>query len=168
MSDIGIRHVEPRDAEAVRAMFQQPHVVRGTTRLPYLAPEEMAARVAHDPAMLKLVAEIDQRVAGYAELKTFPDWARHRHAGEVNMITTHADFRGRGVGDALMAALLDVADRWLALRRVGLFCWADNPRAAALYERHGFEREGVMRDFVALDGGYCDAIMMGRVRPAGG
>jgi L-phenylalanine/L-methionine N-acetyltransferase len=167
MTGITIRHVESDDAEAVRQMFQSPHVVRGTTRLPYQAREELAKRVAYDPAMLKLVAEIEGRVAGYAELQTFPDWARHRHAGEINMITTHQDFRGRGVGAALMTAMLDVADNWLGLRRIGLFCWADNLRAIALYERHGFVREGVMRDFVVLDGGFGDAVMMGRIRGGG-
>jgi len=164
MSEVSVRHVEARDAEVIREIFQSPHVVRGTTRLPFQASEELSKRIGYDPAMLKLVAVIEDEVAGYAELQTFPDWARHRHAGEINMITTHQRFRGRGVGDALMAAMLEVADNWLRLRRVGLFCWEGNPKAVALYERHGFVREGVMRDFVVVDGGFCDAIMMGRIR----
>jgi putative acetyltransferase len=165
MAEIVIRHVEPRDAEPIRAMFQSPRVVRGTTRLPYQSPLEIDRRIAEDPAVLKLVATIEERVAGYSELRTFPDWARHRHAGEIDMITTHDDFRGQGVGEALMRAMLDVADNLLRLRRVGLFCWAGNAAAVALYERFGFVREGVMRDFVVLDCGFCDAIMMGRIRP---
>jgi len=165
MADIFVRHVEPGDADPIRAMFQSPRVVRGTTRLPYQSPAEIERRIAHDPAVLKLVASIGGHVAGYSELRTFPDWARHRHAGEIDMITTHDEFCGQGVGDALMRAMLDVADNLLRLRRVGLFCWEGNPTAVALYERHGFVREGVMRDFVILDGGFCDAIMMGRIRP---
>jgi L-phenylalanine/L-methionine N-acetyltransferase len=164
MTAITIRHVEAADAEAVRTIFQSSHVARGTTRLPSQAPEKLARWVAYDPAMFKLVAEIEGRVAGYAELQTYPDWARHRQAGEINMITTHPDFRGRGVGDALMTALLDTADNWLALHRMGLFCWADNPKAVRLYERYDFVREGVMREFVVLDGGFCDAAVTGRIR----
>jgi putative acetyltransferase len=42
-----------------------------------------------------------------------------------------------------MQALVDQADRWLNYRRLELTGWTDNTRAIALYERFGFEREGV-------------------------
>jgi hypothetical protein len=45
MTDITIRQFEAADAEAVRAVFQSPHVVRG---------RGMARHIAHDPAMLEL------------------------------------------------------------------------------------------------------------------
>jgi putative acetyltransferase len=80
------------------------------------------------------------------------------------MIATHPDFRGRGVGEALMVALLDLADRWLGLTRVGLTVWAQNDRAIDLYARHGFVEEGRLRQYVLVDGVLCDAMVMGRCR----
>jgi hypothetical protein len=43
--------------------------------------------------------------------------------------------------------VIDLADNWLNLRRLGLTVFADNPRAIGLYESLGFQREGVMREF---------------------
>ena len=42
---------------------------------------------------------------------------------------------------------------------------SDNARAIALYERFGFEREGVMRGYAWRDGEHVDAISMARLRP---
>ena len=71
---------------------------------------------------------------------------------------------GRGAGTALMAAAVEQADRWLGLTRLELFVWTDNMRAIALYERFGFEREGVMRRYAFRDGEYVDALGMARLR----
>src|SRR4051812_49170785 len=47
------------------------------------------------------------------------------------------------------------------LRRLELIVFADNPRAIGLYEKLGFEHEGVMREFGFKRGQYLDAILMG-------
>jgi putative acetyltransferase len=79
-------------------------------------------------------------------------------------MAVHDAFAGRGAGSALMAALLDVADRWLGLRRIELTVYADNSRAIALYERFGFEREGLHKAFALRDGVFVDALAMARLR----
>jgi ribosomal protein S18 acetylase RimI-like enzyme len=50
--------------------------------------------------------------------------------------------RGRGVGDAIMTAALDDARR-RGFRRVVLEVGEHNPRAQALYARHGFMATGL-------------------------
>ena len=77
----------------------------------------------------------------------------------------HDDFAGRGAGRALLAGLLEQADRWLALTCVELTVWADNARAIALYERAGFTREGLHKAYAWRDGAYVDALSMARLRP---
>jgi putative acetyltransferase len=81
------------------------------------------------------------------------------------MVCTHPDFGRRGVGRALTEAVIDLADNWLNLRRVGLIVFADNPGAVRLYESLGFVHEGVMREFGFKRGQYVDAVVMGRLRP---
>ncbi len=76
----------------------------------------------------------------------------------------HDAYAGRGVGTALMAAMIDLADRWLNLKRLQLQVWVDNAPAIALYEKFGFEREGVLRAEGFRDGAYVDALAMARVR----
>ena len=74
--------------------------------------------------------------------------------------------RRRGVGTALLRAILELADNWLDLRRLELTVFADNEPAIALYERHGFVREGLMSAYAFRDGSYVDTLLMARVRIA--
>jgi putative acetyltransferase len=76
------------------------------------------------------------------------------------------DLTGRGIGTALLRALLDAADNWLDIRRIELTVFADNERAIRLYERHGFQREGLMRAYGFRDGCYADALAMARLNGA--
>jgi putative acetyltransferase len=76
----------------------------------------------------------------------------------------HDAYAGRGVGSALMAAVIELADRWLNLKRLELEVWADNYPAIALYEKFGFEREGLLRAEGFRDGVYADSLAMARLR----
>ncbi len=75
------------------------------------------------------------------------------------------DWQGQGVGDLLMAALTDWSDNWAHVLRIELTVFADNARAIALYQRHGFEKEGHMNAYALRDGIYTDACAMARLHP---
>jgi putative acetyltransferase len=160
-----VRHVRSDDAPGIGDILQAPHVVRGTMRLPYQTASSVVERIADREGAYKLVATIDGSIAGYAELLTYSDLPRHRHAGEINMIASHPAHRGKGVGEALMRAMLDLADNWLGLRRVGLTVWADNTRALRLYEEFDFKHEGRLAKFVMIEGVLSDAVVMARFGP---
>jgi putative acetyltransferase len=164
MMTVRIRHVSDRDVDAVHEILQAAHVVRGTMRLPYSDAEMARQRIKPVDGTLKLVATIDDAVAGYCELVTHPDHPRHRHAGEINLIATHPGHRGRGVGEVLMKEMVEVADKWLQLTRLGLTVWTTNASAITLYQRHGFEIEGTLRRYAFCDGRHIDAHVMGRIR----
>jgi putative acetyltransferase len=161
--EIIVRHAVPEDWAAVHAIFLQDHVLHGTQRLPYESPAYMQARLAPKPGVIKLAAEVDGQLVAYAELITHPGNPRHHHAGEVNMIVTHEDWQGKGVGRRLMEAMIELADDWLQLTRLSLIVWTENAHAIRLYEGLGFAREGVMPDYAFRKGGYVDALMMGRL-----
>jgi len=159
-----IRHVRASDRDAVLEILNARHVNLGTQRLPFHADADVAARIADEPGRVKLVAEIKGAVAGYAELETWPGRPRLRHGAEVDMVATHPDFRGRGVGRALLGGLVDLSDRWLQLTRLQLYVWDGNDAAIRLYESFGFEVEGRLRRFVYVDGAYRDALIMARLK----
>jgi RimJ/RimL family protein N-acetyltransferase len=56
-----------------------------------------------------------------------------------------AQVRGRGWGRQMLQAAIDHA-RGVRIHKIELEVWPDNARAIALYERFGFEVEGIRRD----------------------
>jgi len=159
---ITIRPVEPEDWPDIADIFDQPAAIAGTLQMPFRSrafQRERAEKQAND--RLHLAAVIDGKVIGTAALTRLEQ--RRSHVGTIGM-AVHDAFAGRGAGSALMAALLSVADRWLGLQRVELTVYADNARAIALYERFGFEREGLHKAFALRDGVLVDALAMARLR----
>ncbi len=163
MDELRIRAREARDLAAVTALFSCPGVIWGTLQLPFRSEDERREQFARQsPGAHLLVAEIDGRVIGQLGLQA-QQHPRRRHCGSIGM-AVHDAFTGRGVGSALVAAALELAERWLALRRIELEVYSDNPAAIALYKKFGFVREGVLRDFAFRDGAYVDAYLMARIR----
>lgn len=161
--DIVIRAQEPEDLAALAEVYNQPRVVWGTLQTPFTGVAQRRERYGSPPeSHSRLVAVIGGKVIGSAGLHP----GRHRrrqHAAELGM-GVHDAYAGHGVGRALMAAVIDLADNWLAYRRLELTVWTDNDRAIRLYESFGFEREGVHRAYAWREGGYVDALAMARLR----
>lgn len=72
--------------------------------------------------------------------------------------------RNRGFGSEAIRLLTDFAFLEMNMHRVYLGCFSFNQRAAALYERLGFRREGINRGFVYRNGNYYDEIAFGVTR----
>jgi ribosomal protein S18 acetylase RimI-like enzyme len=71
--------------------------------------------------------------------------------------------RGQGLGAQLLQAAIDKS--WSrGLTRIALNVRADNLNAKALYERLGFEHEGLVRRASLIDGIYHDACAMALLR----
>jgi putative acetyltransferase len=88
---------------------------------------------------------------------------RRRHTGDLG-IAVDERYQGRGIGTAMMGAILDLADDWLGLHRVELTVLASNDHAIRMYRRFGFEVEGTLRDWSLNEGEFADVLMMGRLR----
>ena len=161
--DILIRAMEPADIPDLTEAWNQPRAYAGTLQLPYTSVDARQKRSATlGPEVTRLVAVIEGKAIGMIGLERFHN--RRSHVGSIGM-AVHDAYAGRGAGTALMAAAVSLADNWLNLRRLELNVYADNARAIALYERFGFEREGLHRDYAWRDGAYVDSLAMGRIRP---
>lgn len=69
---------------------------------------------------------------------------------------------GRGIGRSLLAALEGWAQS-KGLHRLELMVNCNNGRAIRLYDKFGFEREGVKRHALRIDGHYVDAFYMAKL-----
>ncbi len=101
-----------------------------------------------------IVGELHGHVPGVHQL---------RHVLGDLTIAIHPRAQGQGIGRRLFDRFLaDVRRDFPGVRRVELFCRADNVRAVALYTSLGFEIEGTLRGRVADDRGvYEDDLIMG-------
>jgi len=155
--EVRIRPLLPADAEAAAALHRQPSIVAGTLMTPGMTATRWRA---FSPLPHRFAAEVDGELVGFLALSE----GEHRSVYGLGMVVDEGH-QGRGVGGALLDAALDLADRWLGARRVELEVFCDNPRAKGLYLGRGFEIEGLRRALALRDGGYADALVMGRLRP---
>ena len=164
--NITIRRAEPGDYLALLRVFSGPKVIWGTLQLPYPSSELWRKRLAEPPeGFYLLVACVDGEVVGDIGLETFPTRQRRRHAAEIGM-AVRDDMQGRGVGTALMQAVIDLAERWLNLTRLELEVFTDNEPAIRLYKKFGFNIEGTLVRYAFRDGQYVDVYKMARLRPS--
>ena len=89
---------------------------------------------------------------------------RRRHACSLG-ISVVSRAHGQGVGTTLMARLAEFADKWTTYLRIELTVFSDNKAAISLYERFGFQREGVHRGYGLRHGRFQDVITMARLHP---
>ncbi|WP_349958730.1 GNAT family N-acetyltransferase [Rhizobium sp. ZPR3] len=162
VGSVEIRAARPSDAEGIAAIANLPGFRAGTLRLPFQSTEETQRWLdKHDPNATRLVAVLDGQIVGNAGLNRLS--GRRIHSGSIGM-GVHDDFTGCGIGSALMAALVDTADNWLAIKRLELTVYVDNEPAIGLYEKFEFETEGRLRAFGFRNGQYVDAFTMARLK----
>jgi RimJ/RimL family protein N-acetyltransferase len=116
-------------------------------------------RYTEDANSLLLVAEAAGAVVGSLDFTT-PPLRRMRHAGRLG-ISVAAAWRERGVGRALLAALLEWARAHPTIEKVTLGVLATNARAIHVYELMGFVEEGrQVRAFRLGPGEYVDDVLL--------
>lgn len=117
--------------------------------------EWMAAKSARHPV---LVAVDGDEVLGWGSLNQFNPRAAYDHVVDFSIYVAR-EARGRGVGNALLAALIERA-REIGFHKMVLAAFPFNDRGMKLYERHGFRTVGIYKEQGMLDGKWIDVILM--------
>jgi len=176
-----IRDATLADAEAICRIYNQGiedrvATLETETRTPAERREWLAARGARHPV---LVAETTQPLTisgrpptvvgglaapattGWASLNRFNPRPAYDHVADLSVYVDRAR-RGRGVGRALLGALIERA-RVTGYHKIVLAAFPDNAAGMALYGSVGFTRVGVYREQGWLDGRWVDVIVMERL-----
>ncbi len=66
--------------------------------------------------------------------------------GEITMVAVHPDYRGCGIGEKLLKVLID-HEKNCGISRVNLEVRESNITAQKLYEKSGFSRDGLRRNY---------------------
>ncbi|OZI64524.1 GNAT family N-acetyltransferase [Bordetella genomosp. 11] len=106
------------------------------------------------------VALVGREVVGWCDIVPLSQQG-FTHTGVLGM-GVHPEWRGKGIGKALLTATLAAAAT-LQLTRVELEVYAGNTVARALYQSCGFVEEGIKRQARCLDGRYEDIVIMARL-----
>ena len=106
------------------------------------SPAKLAAELAQ-PLTTFLIAEIDEVAVGYAMLHAGapPQQVRSDQPVELVRLYVSREWHGRGVGESLMQACLDLA-RQQGYRTLWLGVWERNARARAFYRKWKFQEFG--------------------------
>ena len=111
------------------------------------------------PDAAVLVAERDGAIVGRLSITRDPHPASS-HVADLGLMVARGS-RRQGVGTALMEA----AERWArkaGIQKLELHVFPHSEPAIALYERLGYEREGLRRHHYRRDGELIDAVLMAK------
>ena len=154
-----VRAARPRDEDALL------EIDRATwSPLSSPSPEPSPGPFFNDRTLPEnvLVAEIDERIVGWGKFEHPTPLPSSRHVWHITGLAVDPDHEGQGIGYALVEALIAEA-RARGGRRMTLRVFSPNERAQRLYERLGFEVEGVLRgEFRVADGEFVDDVFMAR------
>jgi len=160
---VQVRNATLDDAPAIAEIYNQGIEDRVATyeTEPRSTEEQQAwlrAIADHYPAV---VAQIDGEIVGWACAGPYRARKCYRGIGEFSMYVRR-DWRGRSVGDLLLAALISEAERlglWKLLSRIFPF----NAASRALCRKHGFREVGVYEKHARLDGRWLDVVIVERL-----
>jgi phosphinothricin acetyltransferase len=161
LPDVAIRPACPADAQAIAAIYAW-HVANGTATFDTVAPDaEVWAEKITDFAERGfpfLVGARDGDVVAYAYAARFRDRAAYAHTCEDSIYVAH-HARGRGIGSALLLALIDAA-RGAGFQQMIAVIGGGEPASVALHAKCGFVHAGRMRHVGRKFGRLLDTVYM--------
>ena len=158
-----IDRLKPNDWEEVRMIYQEG-IATGHATFEAEVPKWERWDAAH-LAEPRLVVRVGSSTAGWAALGRVSPRAVYAGVAEVS-IYIGAQYRGQGIGDNLLAALIAASERigiWTL--QAGIF--PENISSISLHKKHGFrelgrrEKVGKM-SFGELTGTWRDVVLMER------
>ncbi|AIQ64103.1 GCN5 family acetyltransferase [Paenibacillus stellifer] len=108
-----------------------------------------------------LVAEADDQIVGWASINPYSHRCAYQGVADLS-IYIHRDYRGQGIGSALLPALEEEA-RHNKFYKIVLFTFPFNQKGQGLYRKLGYREVGVFKDQGILDGERIDVMIMEKV-----
>ncbi len=159
-----VRDAAEADMEAVARIYAH-YVERGLATFEEVPPadEEMRARRLKALAVGApyLVAEIDGEIVGYCYAAPYHARPAYRHTLEDSVYVAPG-LGGRGVGGALLAALIARCEAGPWRQMLAIIGDSGNAASIGLHKRYGFEPVGTLRSVGFKLGRWVDTPIMQR------
>ncbi|MDO8278509.1 MAG: N-acetyltransferase family protein [Burkholderiaceae bacterium] len=157
-----IRSSQDADLPAIAAIYA--HHVRHGTGTFEIDPPSLADMMARRAEVLArglpwLVAELDGRVVGYAYCNWFKPRPAYRFSAEDSIYLDPAA-HGRGLGRALLAALLEQAQAAGVRKMIAVIGDSANAGSIGVHQALGFAQVGVLASCGWKFGRWLDVVLM--------
>lgn len=163
-SAIIVRETEEADLPAIQTIYAHG-VLHGLATFEEVPPTiaDMRARRA---AILKLglpylTAELDGEVVGYGYAAPFRPRSAYRYTVEDSVYVAE-DVQGRGIGSALLIALIARCETGPWRQMIAVIGDQDNAGSIALHRRLGFRHAGTLDSTGFKFGRWVDTVLMQR------
>ena len=164
---MAIELLDPAHARAYRQLMLEAYA---------LHPEAFVSTIAHreklplswweaqleDELSAIFGAFVDDQLAGIVGL-AFEPWDEAQHKATLFGLYVSEEFRGQGLGDGLVQAVLSLAEEEPALKVIELTVSANSFAALALYKRSGFQQSGLEDCAIRVGEAYYDRVHMRRL-----
>jgi RimJ/RimL family protein N-acetyltransferase len=162
LPDLSLRELQAADAPAYKSLrdhalahHEDAFTSDAATEAQRVA-QSYAARLGSGPSgTFTLGAFRGDRLVGAVTCERDPR-VKVQHIGHVTGMMVHADEQRRGVGRALLDALVERASADDDLHQLTLNVTVGNEAALRLYERAGFERYGTLPRAIRVGGRFLD------------
>ncbi len=164
-SELFIREAEINDAEAMIKYLntvggESDNLLFGKDEFRISVEQEMEyiGSMSENDNALMVLGIVDNNIVSVAQVAA-PPRKRIAHNGEL-AISVKKEYWSMGIGTEVMKVLIDFAKETRVIKNVGLGVKGSNHKAIKLYEKMGFEKVGVHKNFFNIDGAYDDEILM--------
>lgn len=154
-----IRHITNEDFDFIYSLYFHPQVN------PYLLYEMMETNdfkpIYADLLEKNIVYVFENDGKKVGMFKLYAHTYRSSHISYLGGVAIHPDFGGKGFGQKMFKEILELA-RERGVRRLELSTGTTNEKAMRLYEKMGFQKEGVLRNYTFLksENRFLDEMMM--------
>lgn len=161
--DLLLRFARASDLEDYFAFLQDPEMIRLTGSQNEFTRDGTEAWIrkigvpSRDRVDFLIVLKQTNELLGEVVLNEIDPMNRSANI-RIGIQGTH--HRGKGYGTQALIEMLRYGFEELNLHRIELGVYAFNPRAIHVYEKIGFQREGVQRDALYSEGKFHDMILM--------
>ena len=166
--NVAIREIRKSDSDAFANLLiefsrETPYMLLTEDEYIQLSAtqEQRTEQIIREPNQQVFVATHSGKLIGFVALSQGL-FAKNRHSCSL-MIGVLSDFWGQGVAARLMESALSWVEN-KQIVRIELSVMEGNERAIRFYERFGFQKEGVKRSALLLDGRLENEIYMSRIK----
>jgi RimJ/RimL family protein N-acetyltransferase len=167
--EIRLLSIDKMDENAIRSGYEQQtdfyrltsgHEVglRGSDAAHYIenAINERRAGTAYRYG----ISTENSMLVGVAEIHKI-NWI-HRRC-ELGIQIWNPMNREKGIGRAAIKQLIEIAEKRLGLRRAAALVISNNIQSLKLFHSCGFLQEGILRDYIFINGEHRDAVLLSKI-----